>query len=232
MAWVSACLLSSAAIASSATATLTTTVPTATHVALKSRAEVFLGVSLKSIERSELSPANATRYYDASFVATIECTVAPSSAARQLRLPKTDATLSGTNTFGYAAANGDVFLRPGMPRALQAHVLRHERVHSFLSVADDAPLAGLRQGFGVGAYSNSAFFNAVEETLAEGIASGSLRQGWKHAFNGEYVVRERTQFEQIVTKPAFYTELGVGATGLGLFGYGAYQIGGYLFGNE
>ena len=76
--WVSACLLSSAASASSATPTLTTTAPTATHVALKSRAEVFLGVSLKNVERSELSPVNATRYYDVLEGVVLECLVAPS----------------------------------------------------------------------------------------------------------------------------------------------------------
>lgn len=75
--WVSACLLSSAASASSATPTLTTTAPTATHVALKSRAEVFLGVSLKNVERSELSPVNATRYYDVLEGVVLECLVAP-----------------------------------------------------------------------------------------------------------------------------------------------------------
>lgn len=82
IAWVSTCLLSSAAIASSATPTLTTNAPTATHVALKTRAEIFLGVSLKSVERSELSPVNATRYYDALEGVALECTVAPSRGAR------------------------------------------------------------------------------------------------------------------------------------------------------
>jgi hypothetical protein len=163
--------------------------------------------------------------------ATVRTTPAPNKAARQLRLPKTDATLSGTNTLGYTTANGEVFLQPGMSRALQAHTLRHEGVHSFLSVADNATLAGLRQNAGVGAYSNSAFFNAAEEILAEGIASGSVRQGWRHAFNGEYVVRQGTRFQQPVTRTAFFTELGVGATGLGLFGYGAYELGNYWFGS-
>lgn len=79
--WVSACLLSSAASASSATPTLTTTAPTATHVALKSRAEVFLGVSLKNVERSELSPVNATRYYDVLEGVVLECLVAPIEGA-------------------------------------------------------------------------------------------------------------------------------------------------------
>jgi hypothetical protein len=100
-----------------------------------------------------------------------------------------------------------------------------------LSVADDAPFATFRQNAGVGAYNNSAFFNAAEEILAEGISSGSLRQGWRHAFNGEYVVREFTRFETVVTRRAFFTEFGVGATGLGLLGYGAYELGGYLFGS-
>ena len=98
-------------------------------------------------------------------------------------------------------------------------------------MADDAPLAALRQRAGVGAYNNSAFFNAAEEILAEGIASGSLRQGWRHAFNGAYAVRRGTRFETVVTPRAFFTELGIGATGLGLFGYGAYELGGFLFGD-
>jgi len=137
--------------------------------------------------------------------------LAPNSATRQLRLPKTDASLAGTTTRGYTTANGDVFLRPGLSRAQQAATLRHEGVHSFLSVADSAPLAGLRQNVGVGAYSNSSFFNAAEEIIAEGIASGSLRQGWRHAFNGAYKVRRGTHFETVVTPRAFFTELGVGA---------------------
>ena len=89
--WVSACLLSSAASASSATPTLTTTAPTATHVALKSRAEVFLGVSLKNVERSELSPVNATRYYDVLEGVVLECLVTPKGGLNGLpgRIGKT-----------------------------------------------------------------------------------------------------------------------------------------------
>ena len=75
--WVSACLLSSAAIASSVSPTLTTPAPTATLVALKSRAEVFLGVSLKSVELRGANPVNATRYYDGSWEVVLECLVAP-----------------------------------------------------------------------------------------------------------------------------------------------------------
>lgn len=115
-----------------------------------------------------------------------------------------------------------------MSRAVQAHTLRHEGVHAFLSVADDAPLAGLRQQIGMGAYNNSAFFNAAEEILAEGIASRSLSQGIRHAFNGAYTVRGG----RVVTPLAAISEFGVGATGLGLFGYGAYEVGNWLFGNR
>ncbi len=155
-----------------------------------------------------------------------------SKITRDLRLPKTHPDLAGTTTLGITTPNGSVFLQPGLSRATQAHVLRHEGVHAFLSVADDAPLAGLRQSAGIGAYKNSAFFTAAEEILAEGIASGSLRQGWRHAFNGAYRVRKGTRFETVVNRQAFFTELGVGATGLGILGYGAYQLGDYVFGGE
>ncbi|HUT08938.1 MAG TPA: hypothetical protein VMY42_00435 [Thermoguttaceae bacterium] len=153
---------------------------------------------------------------------------APSGATRELRLPKTDASLTGTNTRGYTTVNGDIFLQPGLSRAQQAATLRHEGVHSFLSVADDAPLAGLRQRVGIGAYNNSAFFNATEEIFAESIASGSLRQGIRHAFNGAYTVRGGT----VVTPLNFGFELGVGATGLGAFGYGAYEFRDWILGGN
>ena len=150
---------------------------------------------------------------------------APGSAARGLKLPATEASLAGSNTLGYTLANGDVFLQPGLTRTVQAHTLRHEGVHAFLSVADDAPLAAIRQRVGMGAYSNSAFFNAAEEILAESIASKSLTQGIRHAFNGAYTVRGG----RVVTPLAALSEFGVGATGLGLFGYGAYEVGNWLF---
>ena len=118
-----------------------------------------------------------------------------------------------------------MFLQPGLTRTVQAHTLRHEGVHAFLSVADDAPLAAIRQRVGMGAYSNSAFFNAAEEILAESIASKSLTQGIRHAFNGAYTVRGG----RVVTPLAALSAFGVGATGLGLFGYGAYEVGNWLF---
>ena len=213
IAWVSACLLSSAATASSVS-----------DVGPKTRAEIFLGVPSKSVEVLDVNPANATRCYDVFGGVVLECTVAPN---RGLRIAKTDGNLSGTNTLGYTTANGDIFLQPGLTRAQQASTLRHEGVHSFLSVADDAPLGALRQRAGIGAYNNSAFFNATEEILAEGIASGSLRQGVRHAFNGAYKVRSG----RVVTPLNFGFELGVGATGLGALGYGGYELGNWLFGD-
>ena len=169
---------------------------------------------------------NADELVDASKVAD-DVSIATEGAVRQLRLPKTDPSLTGTNTFGYTTANGDVFLQPGLSRAQQAATLRHEGVHAFLSVADDAPLGSLRQRIGIGAYNNSAFFNAAEEILAEGIASRSLSQGVRHAFNGAYTVRGG----RVVTPLATLSEFSVGATGLGLFGYGAYEFGSWLYGD-
>jgi hypothetical protein len=69
IAWVSTCLVSSAAIASSVSV-----------VGPKTRAEVFGRFSSKSVEPLAARPGNATRYYDSLGEVAIECTVAPSSA--------------------------------------------------------------------------------------------------------------------------------------------------------
>lgn len=87
---VSALFFASAASASSASASLLgdpasidqnspTTASTHHVVAPKTRVEIFLGVSLKSIERSELNPINATRYYDVLEGVALGCTLAPVS---------------------------------------------------------------------------------------------------------------------------------------------------------
>jgi hypothetical protein len=122
------------------------------------------------------------------------------AASHQLRLPQTNPLLTGTTSIGETLANGKVVLRPGLTRSQQLATLRHEGVHSYLSVADDASFAPWRQWFGVGAYNN--------------------------------IVREFTRFETIGTPRAFFSELAVGATGLGMFGYGVYELGDYLFGGS
>ena len=120
-----------------------------------------------------------------SLMSTMDGNISP----RSLLLPQTHTRLIGTNTLGTTTMNGTVYLRPGLSRAEQISTLRHEGVHAFLSVSDNAPFASFRQRFGIEAYKRSAFLNAAEETLAEGIASGSLRKGLNHAFNGAYTVR-------------------------------------------
>jgi hypothetical protein len=196
---------------------------------------VSAGISAYQGDYQGASISIGSIFFDAAVAAKfarsfspIDAFAAPVNGARGLKLPATDASLAGSNTLGYTLANGDVFLQPGMTRAVQAHTLRHEGVHAFLSVADDAPLAAIRQRVGMGAYNNSAFFNAAEEILAEGIASKSLTQGIRHAFNGAYTVRGG----RVVTPLAALSEFGVGATGLGLFGYGAYEVGNWLFGSR
>ncbi|MFN9412851.1 MAG: hypothetical protein ACK57V_10835 [Pirellula sp.] len=64
--WASALLFSSAANASSAS-----------HVGLKSRAEVSGSFTAKSVEHLDANPINATRYYDVLEGVALECTVAP-----------------------------------------------------------------------------------------------------------------------------------------------------------
>jgi hypothetical protein len=147
------------------------------------------------------------------------------SGVRRLTLPAIDQTLSGSNTLGYTLSNGEVFLQPGMSRAAQAHTLRHEGVHAFLSVQDGSLLASLRQRIGMAGYNNSAFLNALEETLAEGIASGSLRSGLAHAFNGAYTVRQGV----VVTPIQAAAEAMIGLFGVGGTWIASYSSGHWLF---
>ena len=115
-----------------------------------------------------------------------------------------------------------------MPRAEQAHVLSHEGVHAFLSVPDSAFAAGWRQTMGIHAYKSSAFLTALEETLAEGIASGSIWKGLSHAFNGAYLVRG----DVVVTKWNAATEMLAGLFGYGGLIWGTYEFGNWLWGDE
>jgi hypothetical protein len=87
------------AIASSAGPSLSTIAPSIEPTTLttpsthgvegpKTRAEIFLGVSLKSIERSEPNPVNSSRIYDALEAVALECLVAPKGGAHgQTKLP-------------------------------------------------------------------------------------------------------------------------------------------------
>lgn len=115
--FVSACLLSSAAMASSASVTMPmnatiiertapTTAPRHTVVALKSRAEVFLGVSLKSIELLDVNPVNATRYYDQYGEAVLECIVAPVSAPTFAEGASTAIRIEGNRVYALMPSNG------------------------------------------------------------------------------------------------------------------------------
>ena len=141
-------------------------------------------------------------------------------------MPKENPNLAGTNTFGETYANGDVDLRPGLSRSQQAATLRHEGVHSYLSVPDGAPLARFRQHLSMTGYHNSAFLNATEEILAEAIASGSLREGWKHAFNGAYRVRVWPDGScgTVVSPWTWGAEGAAWIGGTAVLGYGANQM--------
>ncbi len=136
---------------------------------------------------------------------------------RALRLPATDAQLAGSGTLGYTTPTGEVFLQPGLTRAQQASTLAHESVHSFLTPRG-GPLVGLRQAVGQFGYDNSAFLKATEEIIAETYASGSLRSGISHAFNGAYAVRGGT----IVSPGLYFGEAAVGAGAIGV-GYSLFK---------
>jgi hypothetical protein len=89
-------------------------------------------------------------------------------------------------------------------------------------------MAAFRQKIGIKAYKRSAFMTAAEETLAEGIASGSLRTGLNHAFNGAYRVRGG-----VVVTPwnAGAEAIGGGVMAGGLI-WGSAEFGSWLGGDE
>ena len=105
---------------------------------------------------------------------------------RFLRLPKTDPQLAGTGTLGYTLPNGSVYLQPGLPRVQQVETLRHEGVHAFLSVTDDATFALPRQSLGMWGYNNSNLLRWGEEALAQGIATRSFIEGVKFPIVNPY----------------------------------------------
>ena len=97
-------------------------------------------------------------------------------------------------------------------------MLRHEGVHAFLSLADNAPFASIRQSIGLWGYKNSQLLRFTEEALAEGIATRSLWQGLRHPIVNPYNIS------------VMHVGFEVVAVGAGLFG--ASYIGWWLGGGN
>ncbi len=112
--------------------------------------------------------------------------IAP-SGSRFLRLPTIDKSLAGTGVLGYTTHNGTVFIQPGLSRFIQLDTLRHESVHAFLSVGDDALLASFRQNVGYAGYKYSHVLRFIEEALAEGYATRSITAGLRFPLRNNYV---------------------------------------------
>jgi hypothetical protein len=138
------------------------------------------------------------------------------AAERALKLPATDASLIGTTKLGYTTPQGNVFLRPGLTRAEQAYVLRHEGVHVFFTPKGSGPLATFRQNLGQFGYDNFQLLRFTEEAIAETHASGSLLQGLRHPLVNPYGI----------TPGGLLMEGGVVGGGLFGAGYLGYQSGG------
>lgn len=112
--------------------------------------------------------------------------------------PSIDNNSAGTNTLGNTLPNGHVFRLPGLSRQVQAHVLRHEGVRSFLSAADSVSFATFRQNVGMCGHNNSHVLRYVEEAIAEGYSSRSILQGLKHPIVNPYGISvPRLRFRQL-----------------------------------
>jgi len=103
-----------------------------------------------------------------------------------MRLPVEDPRLVGTHTLGYTTPDGRVFLRPGLSRAEQVHVLRHESVHAALSPKGSGAISRFRQNLLQFGYKKSQLLRFTEEAIAEGYASRSILQGLRHPLNNPY----------------------------------------------
>ena len=105
---------------------------------------------------------------------------------RPMQLPVEDLSLVGTGTLGYTRPDGSIFLQPGLTRADQRHVLRHESVHAFFSPRGSGRLTRFRQTMGQCGYDNSQLLRFTEEAIAETYGSGSIMQGLSHPIRNPY----------------------------------------------
>jgi hypothetical protein len=136
--------------------------------------------------------------------------VGSARGARMMRMPATDATLSGTPTLGYTLPNGSVFIQPGLSTAERVLVMRHEAVHAWLSPRGNGAFTAFRQNLGQWGYNNSQLLRYTEEALAQGYATRSVLQGAQFPLANGYVTGSGLLLEGGV--------VGAGA-------YGLYELG-------
>jgi hypothetical protein len=169
---------------------------------------------VESLQLLNLHQQNGVAGYDCALGSPLAAD-GLASGNRLLQLPATDSSLSGTNILGYTTPSGDIYLQPGLSWGEQQATLLHESVHSFLSVPDSAPLAGLRQGVLTFGYKNSQLLRFTEEAAAETYSSGSLLKGISFPFTNGYVTPSG-----VLTEGAIYGGALFGA------GYAGYRLGG------
>ncbi len=154
--------------------------------------------------------------------------LAVSGTAKLMRLPSYEPMLAARGALGaFDAITGKLTVLPGLSWAKQAEVLCHESVHRWF-YPKGGFLVGARRRLDARAYSNSAFFMATEETIAQTYATGSLRQGLAHAFSGAY----STSHGGVVTAKRYITEAVGGVTVIVGSWCGALGFGEWLWGGE
>jgi RHS repeat-associated protein len=140
---------------------------------------------------------------------------ADTEGIRAMQMPNYSGNL-GPGVLGSTDASGNITIANGLSWEEQAATLRHESVHAFFSVSDNAPFAAARQNFGMWAYNNSQLARFSEEAIAETYGSGSLLQGLAHPFVNGYGI----------TAGGLLMETGAYAGAIGGAGYLGYKIGG------
>jgi hypothetical protein len=120
-------------------------------------------------------------------------TGAANSAGRARNIPWSYGNTNGA--LGVTDRYGNITIRPGLTGQMLQETVAHEGVHRFFSPRNTGPINRFRALVGEQAYGRSHLVRYIEEGLAEGIATGSLRTGLTYPVRAGYVTPGRTLLE-------------------------------------
>lgn len=120
-------------------------------------------------------------------------TLAANSAGRARNIPWSYGNTNGA--LGVTDRFGNITIQPGLTGQTLRETVVHEGVHRFFSPRNTGPINRFRAFVGEQAYGRSHLVRYIEEGLAEGIATGSLRTGLTYPVRAGYVTPGRTLLE-------------------------------------
>jgi hypothetical protein len=90
---------------------------------------------------------------------------------------------------------GNITVQPGLSGRQLDETVRHEAVHRFFSPRPGGLIQEVRADLGIGAYQRSALVRYLEEGLAEGFATRSLRVGLRYPVEAGYATANQVLIE-------------------------------------